>query len=428
VARAVVRARAVLEAAEALDGSLPGQPLRTILGAGGAVLSLGAPWTHSVAFRGPQGSFVADLGVDEGRDAAVAERLGRALVGRAAPGGGLRPLSVSAATPTHARVAIDLLDQPLATACHLHRRVWSKAGGPWLGLGDAPPFEVLTTCHVAIDGYGHALLASEVFRREDALQRTSGDRLYRAACAGLDGDHTSAPSGGGPWVAPEEAGGLGLATRDVDALPRFPAAAYALGRTLEALYRRHWSTRARRRATLSPTFHVPVAPDGPAGESRRRQRVVPGLCALRMDDGAFEPFDVFSARVRLLVEREVRGRGALTRMAMATLGAPFPAAVRKRLLVGGAPSRLIPVVEALSGRGCLSLLRFAGADEPAMRLYAASYPALADVRAGATVMTLIDAAAGGTVTVSGTGLTGQPDGAERFLDAWLGNLPEPTRS
>jgi hypothetical protein len=167
----------------------------------------------------------------------------------------------------------------------------------------------------------------------------------------------------------------------------------------------------------SPTFQVPVAPG--TGEERRRRRVVLGLLSV----GSDESIEELRPRARRLLEREAAGGGLLSRVGAAAVGAPLPDFVRRRLLAPAArPRPLLPMVEVLSGRGCLSSLRFAPGEEPAAPLFAASSPGLgptpADPRGG-VVLTLIDHGGPCSASLCGTGLAARPGGARAFLDAWL---------
>jgi hypothetical protein len=292
--------------------------------------------------------------------------------------------------------------EPLETACHLHRRAWSRGGGPWLGVGSAPPFEVVTTSHLAIDGYGHALLADRLFAEEDREQLQT---LTSAAQFGLDAGSTVAASESSPSRSR-----LGIATADLVRVPSFAEAAYAMGKSLQCFFPNS--------AAFSPTFHVPIAPGRRNDPERRRRRVVPGLFSVHLA----ENFGDFSARVETHLKRDRARQGVLTRIARATMHAPLPRSAKRWLMAGGPPRRWLPVVETLSGRGCLSFLRFEPGDEPRQPLYAASYPALHDDQRGALVLTLVVAESGSTAVVAGTGEIGSQAGAQRFLETWQSEL------
>ena len=59
-------------------------------------------------------------------------------------------------------MCVALGDEPIETARHGHRRAWTERGGPWLGLGRAGGVAVVSTCHLIVDGYGHALITARI--------------------------------------------------------------------------------------------------------------------------------------------------------------------------------------------------------------------------------------------------------------------------
>src|SRR5256885_1528522 len=66
-----------------------------------------------------------------------------------------------------AAIAVVIGDEAIATARHAHRRAWSSRGGPWLGVAHAPRdgregMTIVSTCHMIVDGYGHAWIASRI--------------------------------------------------------------------------------------------------------------------------------------------------------------------------------------------------------------------------------------------------------------------------
>src|SRR5262249_14491815 len=95
---------------------------------------------------------------------------------------------------------------------------------------------------------------------------------------------------------------------------------------------------------------------------------------------------------------------------------------RRRLLASrGATHPLLPPIEALSGRGSLSLIRYADDERPPPSLYAASAPALFD-DAGGVVLTLIPHGATCTAGVAGSGRAGTPSGARALLEQFADEL------
>jgi hypothetical protein len=424
IATAIVRARAALEAIAALDGTLPEQPLGCALARRqGMVRRTGLDASPRVAFATSVGAFLATLATDRRADLLLAADLARLMSGRPTETTRLEYIDVRAPALTPAAVAVSVYLEQADVARHLHRRAWTLGGGPWLGVGDAPPFEVVTTSHLVVDGYGHALLADQIFAREDSAV-AHRRLLLEAARSGLGGAPACTPS----TVAHPCAGALplGIAVLELEDEPSFAAAAYALGRCLEPIYRGHLSRRTRHGARFTPTFQIPVAPGQRGDPVRRRRRVVAGLMSLRMHKGVFEEFEPFAARLGPSLEREMAQRGAFARMARAALRAPLPGPIKRQLLTAGSERRgWMPLVETLAGRGCLSLLRFAPEERPRSTLFAVSSPAmLADRsdRLGGTVLTLVQTPRGMAATVSGTGLAGSRGGSQSFLENWLSEL------
>src|SRR5262249_37976039 len=161
IADAIVDARAAARALADLDGTLPDQPLAVTVRTrrGAAVLEPTDPWQVRFAIGGR----VATARVSGGPDelASLARRLAGPFVDQRGP----------------AAIAAVIGDHDPSIARHLHRRTWAQASGPWLGVGRAGGLAVASTCHLAVDGYGHALIASRVAARDQILRAT----LVRAA-------------------------------------------------------------------------------------------------------------------------------------------------------------------------------------------------------------------------------------------------------
>ncbi len=416
IADAVIRARALVAAISELDGTLPGQPLGCVLERHGRWMNRVALSTHPprIAFVTPVGNFLAVLGERADADPALCFDLAQVISGRTIRTGQVAPLGHSA-TPTPAIGVVSLVPESPGEACHLHRRVWSAGGGPWVGVGLAPPYEVVTTTHLAIDGFGHALLAESVFRKEDAVSAERRAALCREAARGQGAQCEFMERG-------SNSSGFGIATLELPVMPSFASAAYALGRTLEPFARSGWPAPLRRRAHFSPTFHVPVAPGQREDPERRRRRVVPGLLSLRMKEGTFEPFESFRARLPALLLRECAQEGVLTRMARASLRAPLPTAAKRWIVAGGPPRPWLPLFETLCGRGCLSLLRFPPGERPRQALFAVSSPALHDTDIGAMVLTLVESDDGCALTLGGTGRADSDRTARGWLDRFVAEL------
>jgi hypothetical protein len=419
VAVAVMRARAALATVDELDGSLPEQPLAVTLGwRRGWLERQPLPRAaHRVAFVTPRGNYLARL--DPGADAAVATALGLALAGRAeAARDRLEPIDPQHEVPVPAAVAVAIGAVDLPFAQHVHRSAWSRGGGPWLGVGDAAPLAVVTTCHVVVDGYAHALISDRILRAGEPPRA-----LIAAARLGLGEVH---PRPVERLAPPAGAVALSFAGRELEDAGDIARQAHAFGRALERVFCAELSPAARRAARFSPTFQIPVAPGRPGDPDRRKHRVVHALCAVPMADGRCEDLEVFCPRLRALLRRVADGEGLLARLSLGAARAPMPDAARRRLLGSRRRShRLVPPFEVLAGRGRLSSMKFPAAERPAGRLYAVSSPTLLvtpDDPLGAIVLSLVYSGTGVTATASGTGRVGTDEAARAFLEVWCEEL------
>jgi hypothetical protein len=415
IAQAVTRGTAALETLAALDGTLPDQPLRVALADEAGWLRRRAVdgIDRRVAFVLPSGCYTGELTPDT--EAAVATALGAILAGRDAAPVALRRIDPESREPTPAAVAVAVGIHAVHLIQHAHRRAWTAGGGPWLGVGDAPPIEAVTTCHVVVDGYGHARVTSEIF---DRVRRDPG-ALIAAARLGLGGVPAPVPR----LPAPAGAAPLSFAGRALSAdIGGFPEQSYAFGRALERTFRAHLPDAARKQASHSPTFQVPVAPGDPGDAERRKRRVVHALVALQMSRGAFEPFADYRARLRPLLTRELAADGLLPQLSLGIARSPLPLRVRRWLLQSRHRThKRMPPYEVITGRGRFSSMRFPRGERPAAPLYAVSSPTLLvtpDDPLGAVVLSLIHHNDGVTATAAGTGVVGTDDTAAAFLDTW----------
>ena len=414
VVRAVARARAAVQVIDRLADAFPDQPLRCQLDARGSIVRRrplpARPW---VVFATPTGAYAALLDADPATDRLLAAELARACAEAPSIGHRLTRVDGEGAEPADAAVTVSLLDEELATARHTHRRGWSRAGGPWLGIADAGGLEVASTAHLVVDGFGHAQLASALFAAEDELA-TAPSLVAAARRLSTAMASTAAPAL--PGALP-----IGVATAVMAGPGGLAELIHATATALEAHCRRDLPPAARRRARFTPTIQIPIAPGRAGDPDRRARRVVPGLFALRMDRGEIEPLHSVRWRLRNVIEREIASAGVLTRMREAAARAPVPARLKRALLSPGVtPRRWLPPVEVLGGRGCLSSLRLPS--PPVAPLWASSAPALdptpGDPRGG-TVVTVIHGHGELAITVSGTGRAGTAAGAQSFLDALL---------
>ncbi len=395
IADAIADAAAASRAIAELDGSLPGQPLAVTVRAGDRASTVEPVDPGWVRFA-IAGQVIAARVSD--RPDALSE-LARTLARTAGSGAGHAP----DVRPT--AIAAVIGDHDAAVARHLHRRTWGAGGGPWLGLGRAGGLAVASTCHLVVDGFGHALIAGRIAaaRERDGALRAA----LRRAAAEIAGD---APVPALPALAAAQP--LGIAWRALPPpLPRFPALAHALGCELH-------DEAGDPSAPMSPVIQVPVAPGRRDDPDRWRRRVVHTLLSVRFDRGRAEPVDRFARRVSATIAREVDGRGLLSRLVAAAAAVPLPLAIKRRRLVGARGARLRGPVEVLAGRSSLSLLRGVPAG-----LVAVSAPGRVldpgDPRS-TSVITIVEGDRGGAiVTVSGSGLAGTAAGAEALLDRWL---------
>lgn len=298
-------------------------------------------------------------------------------------------------------VCVSIGDEPIETARHGHRRAWATNGvseGPWLGLGRTAGMDIVTTCHLVIDGYGHAWLAAQICQH---TRRLLADR---------------APGASLPVAAPRPvAGGIPLCVtwRELDVpAPRALALAYALGQVLHRVA-------GRPDAPFSPTFQIPVAPGTQDDSERLRRRVVPAIASVRFADGVAEPFDVFAARTREMLAREASGDGLSARLLAAAQAMPAPLAWKRRAVGPRRPGWLEPVADVIGGRGCVSRIRTDAVMPPSCAVSSPSRLATDGDPLGSCVVTVIDDGRQAAITLCGTGRAA--DAA--LLDELLARVP-----
>jgi hypothetical protein len=349
----VALARAARDAIRALDGTLPDQPLAVTIGrAGGAAIAV------------PSSLDVAAF--------AIGDRCWSARLDDLEPGADLsRVLRPLAQLPTPF-VCVTLGDEPVETARHGHRRAWHGSQGPWLGLSRAGGMMIVSTCHMIVDGYGHALLASRV--GVSVTVSVSGPRQPLTP--------TLTPT---PTFLP-------MAWREVQRPLRALPLAYATGRLL------HRGGRA------SPAIQIPVAP------RELSRRVVPALARVRFEAGQPEPFARFEQRTRAAIARETSGSGLVSLLLATARAAPAPLAWKRRALAAERPRWLAPVADMLGGRACVSRIRI---DRPLPPACAVSSPAQPD----GLVITVVDDGTRAALTVCGK------DASAGLLDELLALLP-----
>ena len=377
----IALARATREAIRELDGQLPDQRLAVTIRR-----------TASNAIAEPSALDVAAFAIGDAcwcgslDDPALPAALAAARRGE--PHASLRPPGTGAVP----FVCVTLGDEPLATARHAHRRAWTASGGPWLGITRSADLQLVTTCHLIVDGYGHARLAARI-------NDLSGDAFSSSPCADFShgDDEKASPV--------KDAISLNVVWRPVAGQLRAIPLAYQLGIELHRL--------GRPEARFSPTIQVPVAPGAPTDPLRVRRRVVPAIVSVRFCDGRPEPYEMFAARARNALAREASGDGLASSLLAAARATPAPLAWKRRALGPGRPRWLEPVADLIGGRGCVSRIKL---DVPSPPACAASSPArLVDDEIGGCVLTVVDDGERAAITLAGIGNAADGDLLDRVL-------------
>jgi hypothetical protein len=382
IADAIARAKAARQTILELDGELPDQPLAVTIE--------------------PSDDGVHAALVPSALDIAAFAIGGHCVMGRlddpqlptqlAAIADGATPLPWYGAAPF---CCVSLGDDPIETVRHGHRRAWRAGRGPWLGLGRATDMATVSTCHMVVDGYGHARITGRIAELTKGRRDTRSDLVV-------------------PKLRPVADGiPLGVAWRELPhPAPRALPLAYALGRVLHRMT-------GRRDARFSPTFQIPIAPGDRDDPMRIRRRVVAGIVSVRFDDGVPEPYDVFATRAREILAREAAGHGLTTRLLAAARAAPAPLAW-KRKSIGATRARWLDrFAEVIGGRACLSKITV---DAPLPASAAVSSPArlaTPDDPLGGCVLTILEDSAHSAITACGSGLAGSTKAATDLIDELL---------
>jgi len=297
-------------------------------------------------------------------------------------------------------VCVSIGDEPIETVRHGHRRAWTERGGPWLGLGRAGDVAVVSTCHLIVDGYGHARIAARIAE----LSAQADD----AGHPGPEPPALGAVAGAVP---------LAITWRDLPRpAPRLVQLAYELGCIL---HRRAGRPDAR----FSPTIQIPVARGRKDDPLRLRRRIVSATTSVRFEAGAPEPFAAFEARVRDVFAREADGSGLVSRLLAAARAVPVPVSWKRNGISAKRPRWLEAVAEVIGGRALLSRIAM---DCPVPAMCAASSPSRLASDSdpfGGCVITIVDDGERGAITVCGSGFVGTADRAAAFLDELLAAHP-----
>lgn len=384
VALAVKRAARVVSTLSALDRAAPDQRLVSALALDGGWLRstpLGAAEAANVAFVVGGSAYLAS--VRAGDEDGLTRALEAVMRGEPA----LRAIDPSDREATPAAAAIALDPRPLSWARSFHRLAWTRGGGPWMGVADAPPYAVVSTCHSAVDGYAHARVSSAVL---DAAEPSRARPLLATPGAAASPLH------------------VGFATRDIEPAPRFARALHAFAAVLDR--------RLGTSSTRSVPVHVPIAPGSSADETRWRQRPLYALLALEKHDGAIEDADAFAARLPAWLAREARGDGILTRVLRAVLELPLPLALRRRMIARSPwMDRYVAPARTLTGAGYLSWMRFPPGEAPSIPIYPSAVPSFSADRGGAGLSIVVSE---GRLTAGMTTSGNLGEAADELLDEW----------
>lgn len=410
---AIDRARAARTALRDLDGTLPEQPLAVTISRG-ARATVEPSALDAAAFAIGPHCVIAALD-----DPTLPAQLTAAVRGNAPP-------PWRGPTPF---VCVSIGDEPIETARHGHRRAWRDGRGPWLGLGRTGELATVSTCHMVVDGYGHACLTGRIHALGEAATRggwTVGHAHHaHHAHPAHHGSHLHAAL---PPLSPVEgAVPLGVAWQELaGASERALPLAYAVGRILHrAAARSGARPGARSTPRFSPTLQIPVAPGRLDDPERRRRRAMGAIVSVRFDGGEPEPFEVFEARARGVLQRETLGVGLCARLLAAARAAPAPLAWKRRGFSAARPRMLDRVSDVLGGRACVSRIRIDTPLPPSCAVSSPSRHASPGDPFGACVVTVVDDGDRAAITVCGSGLTGTYAGARGVLDDILALTAEP---
>jgi hypothetical protein len=270
--------------------------------------------------------------------------------------------------------------------------------GPWLGLSLTTGMEIASTCHLAVDGFGHALLAARIH----ALTSELVARVPQVSLA------CAVPS---PAPVPDSIP-LGISWGEAPTSMRALEVAYALGC---ALHRRTGDRDAR----FSPTFQIPVAPGAPSDAARLRKRVIPAIASVRFDAGMPEPYARFAERTKQIIAREAAGGGVASRLYASMQAVPAPLAWKRQAMAAERAGWMDRFAAVIGGRGCVSKIKL---DTPSPPSCAVSSPARLATRAdalGGCVVTIIDDGNRAAITLCGSGELAHAS----LLDEVLAALP-----
>ncbi len=418
LADAVARARAARTTLHELDGTLPGQPLAVTIRPADRGPRRGHANGNGDRTGHAPGDGAGSIVVPSRLDVAAFAIANRCLVASlddatlpqqlAGLAAGAIPEPWRGPTPF---VCVSIGDDPIQTARHGHRRAWHDNHGPWLGLGRAGGLATVSTCHLVVDGCGHALITSRIVEH---LSRAASRSGLKSETSGASADRSVRWLGNLPALAPVPgAMPLAVAWRELPCpTPRALPLAYALGRVLHRRTGRH-------AAPFSPTFQIPIAPGDRDDPLRIRRRAAYGLVSVRFDGGVAEPFEVFEARARDILAREAAGYGLCTRLLAAARAAPAPLAWKRKSISATRARWLDRFAEVIGGRACLSKIRVDAPLPPTCAVSSPARLATAGDPLGGCVLTILDDGQRAAITACGSGLAGTEVSADVLLDELL---------
>lgn len=383
VADAIARAIAARTALREIDGTLPGQPLAvTVQRADGAITIPSG--LDVAAFAAGAHCLVARLD-----DPTLPQQLAQLLAGRA-------PKPWVGAIPF---VTVAIGDDATATARHGHRRAWTQSGGPWLGLGRSGEWAVVSTCHLVVDGYGHARVTTRIAELMAAASLNASAAPLANPVPVLDPVAAAVP--------------LVVVWRELHApTPRLIPLAYRLGLLL---HQRLGHPQAR----FSPTIQIPVARGHKDDPLRLRRRIVSATTSVRFSNGQPEPLAEFETRVRGIFAREAAGTGLVSRLLAAAAAVPVPLAWKRQSIGVHRPPWLEAIADTIGGRALLSRIALDFVAPPLAAVSSPSRQASAHDPHGGCVITVVDDGTHGMLTLCGTGLVGDAAQATAIVDQLL---------
>lgn len=362
-----------------------------------------------------------------------------------------RALALERLAPHHRPFVTIVLDEcHVPHLRHLHRHAWQTHGGPFWGIGAHGDQLVVSTCHLAIDGYGHALLTQALAQELARVQPCKRQSRFHAAsakahdaagtvddpnCARLAAIRAAvdAPADSDPYQATmpaDSASGTPArfsppARANIQALPRALAVAsltlptpgpralalaYATGQTLR-----------RRIARPSLTLQLPVAPQHKPNASR----AIAALLVARD-----ETYAAFAERGQHAIAATRANHSILCGLMQFAQALPLPLHRKRQLIAQPSTSQFTRrIAETLAGHACISVIRLRPEHRTAPSpgpMIAVSAPALAPTTtnpSGGIVITLVDDGSHATLSVCGAGLIASNAAAAALLADIVAALP-----